>query len=296
MKALSGIALCCGVVLGACSPAQDQPANDSSVALATTAKSGAVAAGFDPATRTATVLATDFAFDAPDTITAGWTTIRLRNDGTMLHHMQLVRLDSGRTPADLEAAMKYPGPPPAWITAVGGPNAPDPGAESSSTVQLTPGQYVMLCFVDIPDHVPHFAKGMVRPFVVVEGSGDQGTEPTADVTITMADYSYAIDGDLTAGTHTIRVLNDGPQEHELAISRLAPGKTLADFETWEADMSSPPPFSALGGIVDLHPGATPAYFTVDLTPGNYALLCFIPDATDGKPHLAHGMIQEFTVR
>ena len=35
---------------------------------------------------------------------------------------------------------------------------------------------------------------------------------------------------------------------------------------------------------------------VDLTPGEYALLCFVPDAGDGKPHVAHGMVRQVTVR
>jgi hypothetical protein len=37
-------------------------------------------------------------------------------------------------------------------------------------------------------------------------------------------------------------------------------------------------------------GAT-ADFTVTLEPGDYGLLCFVPDASDGKAHLAHGMAQ-----
>ena len=37
------------------------------------------------------------------------------------------------------------------------------------------------------------------------------------------------------------------------------------------------------------------YFTADLTPGNYALLCFVPDAKDGKPHLEHGMVKQFKI-
>jgi hypothetical protein len=34
---------------------------------------------------------------------------------------------------------------------------------------------------------------------------------------------------------------------------------------------------------------------VDLASGNYGLICFVPDAKDGKPHLAHGMMQDFKV-
>jgi hypothetical protein len=35
---------------------------------------------------------------------------------------------------------------------------------------------------------------------------------------------------------------------------------------------------------------------VDLEPGQYGLICFIPDAKDGKPHSAHGMTETLTVR
>jgi hypothetical protein len=36
-------------------------------------------------------------------------------------------------------------------------------------------------------------------------------------------------------------------------------------------------------------------FTADFVPGKYALICFLPDAKDGKPHFMHGMVQEVTV-
>src|ERR1700743_238478 len=51
---------------------------------------------FDPATRKVVVHAKDFAFDAPDSISAGWTSFHVVNDGPMLHHVQIVRLDSGK--------------------------------------------------------------------------------------------------------------------------------------------------------------------------------------------------------
>ena len=28
---------------------------------------------------------------------------------------------------------------------------------------------------------------------------------------------------------------------------------------------------------------------------DYVLLCFVPDESDGRPHLAHGMLSEFRV-
>jgi hypothetical protein len=34
---------------------------------------------------------------------------------------------------------------------------------------------------------------------------------------------------------------------------------------------------------------------LQLQPGEYAFACFVPDGHDGKPHLVHGMGEDFTV-
>lgn len=291
-RLIATIALSSAVVVGACSP-KEQAAKPDSAKVAQTGATGSNGASYDPATHTATVKATEFAFAAPDTIQAGWTTFHLVNDGTMLHHMQIVRVDSGKTAADVAAALKSKGPPPKWMVEVGGPNAPDPKSQANATVNLQPGLHVLVCFVDMPDSVPHFAKGMVRPLTVVAAAG-ASAEPTADVTVTLADYNFTTTGAAKTGHHTIKVVNSGPQPHEVELIRLAPGKTLKEFSAWLAKMDGPPPASAIGGVAGIPPGAA-NYFDVDLTAGTYAFLCFLPDAKDGKPHLAHGMIKEFKV-
>jgi hypothetical protein len=139
------------------------------------------------------------------------------------------------------------------------------------------------------------AKGMVHPLTVVAATGAPAAAPTPDVTVTLADYNFTIKGALTAGKHTIKVVNDGPQQHEVEIIRLAPGKTVKDVADWMASMQGPPPANAIGGVAGLDKSMG-GFATVDLTPGNYALLCLIPDAKDGKPHVAHGMVKEFTVK
>jgi hypothetical protein len=297
---LTMLSLAAAAGLAACAP-KDAAPDSTKVAQAGKADSTAPAApaasrgAFDPATHTATIYARDYAFEAPDSIPAGMTNFHLVNDGPNLHHMQLVRLDSGKTAGDLEAAMRNPGPPPAWAVFVGGPNAPNPGASLDASMELQEGNYVMLCLVDIPAHVPHFAKGMARPFKVVAASGTPAAAPSSDVTITLADYNFLIKGALTAGKHTIRVENSGPQVHEVEIVRLAPGKTVKDLGAWMQTMEGPPPATAIGGIAATVP-ATTSYVNVDLTPGNYVLLCFVPDAKDGKTHADHGMIKEIAVK
>src|SRR5262249_28761833 len=240
----------------------------------------------------ATVHAKDFAFVAPDSIPAGWTTFHLVNDGPNIHHLQIVRLDSGKTASELAEAMKKG--PPRWAVPAGGANAPNPSGESNGTVNLAPGNYVMICVVDAPDHVMHAAKGMVHPFTVTP-SAATGTEPAADVTVSLTDYAFAVTGALSAGHHTIKVENKGPQVHELELARFAPGKTMRDLAEWAGKLNGPPPVDFIGGV----PGVIPSgggSFTVDLTPGNYVLLCFFPDAKDNKPHVEHGMAKEFAVK
>jgi hypothetical protein len=282
-------------VLAGC--AKEAPKSDST-AVAQAGASAAPAAptaSYDPTTRTAVVVAKDFAFDAPDSLPAGWTTFRMKNSGPNLHHLVLFRIEGGKTLADAEAALKNPGPPPAWLIEVGGPNAPNPGSESNATIELQPGTHLMMCFVDIPDKTPHFMKGMLRPLKVTAASG-AASPPVADVVVGMADYAFTVkNGTLSSGKHVVQVTNEGPQGHEVELVRLAPGKTVKDLLAWIGKPEGPPPGDAIGGIVGVGNGAT-GYFNVELSPGNYGFICFVSDAKDGKPHFEHGMIKEFTVQ
>ncbi len=240
-----------------------------------------------------TVVANDFAFEAPAEVPAGLTRFVLKGAGQQIHHATIAKLEGGKTAADLMAAFKTPGPPPSWVTFVGGPNVPDPGAEANATVDLTPGNYALICFVDTPDKVPHFAKGMVHGFTVT-GSSPNAMAPTADVNLVLSDYAFNFDKPLTAGRHTIKVTNSAAQDHEIQLIHLAPGKTLADMQQWIAKMDGPPPGSAVGGVASMKPG-TINYFDVELEPGEYVAICFVPDKGDGKPHFEHGMARQFTV-
>jgi hypothetical protein len=247
-----------------------------------------------PAPNTVTIVANDFAFQAPSEIPAGLTRFVLKAQGKHIHHATIARLEDGKTVTDLMAAFKAPGPPPSWVSFVGGPNVPDPGAEANATVDLAPGNYALICFVDTPDKVPHFAKGMFHGFTVTPATAAVPA-PNADISLVLSDYAFTFDKPLTAGRHTIKVENTATQDHEIELVRLAPGKTLADFEKWlAAGMAGPPPGNAVGGVAGMKPGAV-NYFDVDLTPGEYVAICFVPDHTDGKPHLMHGMVKQFSV-
>lgn len=238
-----------------------------------------------------TIHAKDYAYVAPDTVPSGVVTFSLINDGPGFHHATIFRLDSGKTISDLVASLKTPGPTPTWAVVIGGPNAPTPGSTSNATLDLVPGNYAILCLVDIPGGVPHFMKGMMHAFTAVAPNGAAtraAATPTADVDVSMADYGYTFSKPLTAGHHVFAVTNNGPQVHELEMIKLDSGKTMADLAGWLAKPAGPPPGRAIGGVSAEAPGRT-AYFAADFTAGNYVTMCMVSDAKDGKPHFMHGM-------
>jgi hypothetical protein len=266
------------------------------VALATAA--GGCAAGTDlaPATLALAYTANDFSFDGPDTAPAGLTTVTLRNDGAEMHHIALVRLNDGHTMADLIAAMGAGAAWPAWAVEVGGPNAPAPGQELAATVPLEEGTYAVLCFIPSPgDGVPHIMKGMAKELTVTAGPRQLAAQ-TPPIELVLTDYTFAFSQPLTAGMNTIRVRTASPhrQSHEAVFAKLEPGRTAAELAAWIESPNGPPPGAPIGGTAGLSPGEWNDV-TLELTPGRYAILCFIPDVGDGAPHIVHGMLTEFEI-
>jgi len=244
---------------------------------------------------TVVVTAADYRFSAPSTVPAGLVSIDLVNHGKEMHQAQIVKLEDGKTIADLEKALSSQGPPPSWIKFVGGANGVAPGGEAHAASVLTPGNYAFLCFIPSPDGKMHAAKGMVQPFTVAGGASAGASEaPHGDVTMKLTDYNFTLSKPLTPGKHTILVENAGPQPHEVVLLKLAPGKKAEDFGKWAETMKGPPPAQPLGGVTFLDKGAQGS-FTADLTAGDYGLICFVPDAKDGKPHFVHGMIKTIKV-
>src|SRR5207244_2767581 len=112
----------------------------------------------------------------------------------------------------------------------------------------------------------------------------------------LTDYDFQLSQPLTAGKHVVRVENTGAQAHEIVIAALSAGKTLQDFITWEAggEKGPLPTGEWLGGVTTLDVGGH-SQFAATFAPGSYLLLCFWPDAKDGKPHIMHGMAKQITI-
>ncbi len=243
------------------------------------------------------LVANDYGYEVEGAPSAGPVEVELVNEGHELHHAQLIRLDEGKTLADLaQADLEHA--PPSWAVMMGGPNAVEPGDSGSAYATLEAGNYAVICIIPSPDGKLHVMKGMASSFEVKPATGRRLREaPQSEVTIRLKDFAFDGPSQLHPGKHAIRVINDGPQNHEVVFVRLNEGKTAEDLFSWfRAGMVDVPPAHFVGGTVGLAPGGANT-IVEDLSAGNYLLLCFLPNtAGHGEPHLAQGMILSMAVK
>ncbi|MEP6571383.1 MAG: hypothetical protein ABJD11_01765 [Gemmatimonadota bacterium] len=243
------------------------------------------------------LVASDFAFgDLPNTLSDGPQVIRLVNRGHFAHLVEMTRLDSGRTAADLYAAVKA-NRQPAWAVDVGGPNAIFPGDSATVGVSLTPGHYAVVCWVPDSSGVPHLLHGMISTLVVSSASGPPAVEAPADDTLRLSNYRVELLSSLAAGAHVVRMENVdvAGAEHDLFVIRLHTGTTEDEALTWLDNFKGAArPFDVVGGSSAIMPGGHAEVY-LELTPGRYLILCTMPDPKDSRGHYRHGMMKSFAI-
>ena len=243
-----------------------------------------------------TITAKEYAFEVPASIGGGVVAVKLSNTGKEPHMAQLIRLNDGVTFDQLQAALQGgdPGAALSLVSVAGGIYTTPPGATQAATLDLKAGDYAVMDFGAGEDQVPYMVKGMLQPFKVTAGSSS--AEPASDVAVTLKEYSFEMPTELKAGSHTFKVSNQGAQPHEILLLKLAEGKTMADVQAALSNPESggPPPGDMVGGALAIGPGMR-SWTTLELTPGNYVAICFIPDSGDGKSHLEHGMMMPLKV-
>lgn len=261
-----------------------------------------------------TLGAGDFTFALPDTIPGGLVRVHFTNDGREDHHAQFIRLNDGVTRtqfdsvfAEVMAAVPTEGEV-AFMrlfeiaTVEGGPAPVAPGGRSDVILDLTPGEYVLACFIPSPDGTPHLAKGMRRWVTVAAPPAGSPAPPVAAGRVDMADFTFAPLPAMDSGLTVLEVTNSGQEPHEMAVMRLE-GATLDQVLAMMmepppaagAGPSGPLPFRFVGGLQAIRPGDH-GWVMLDLSPGDYALLCFVPSpAHEGRPHIGLGMVRAFTV-
>ena len=257
---------------------------------------------------------TDTGFDAPSEVAAGRVLLNVTNTASASEETasaNLALLPAGKTIEDLAAVF---GPQmatptseeeavPQWIyqaTFAGGPIVP-PGQSVQAVVDLTPGDWVL--FNDSPG-----SPQQPQPLTVT-GSAASPTameEPQADVDVQLQEYSFiGLEKPIPAGPHLWKFTNTGSQPHIMILFRGPAGITMDQIMTLLQlpEDATPPPgvpyqesdfdFNQPGSGV-LSSGQT-NWLALDLAPGTYIALCFVPDEQTGAPHAAMGMVQVFTV-
>jgi hypothetical protein len=228
-------------------------------------------------------------FTVPDSVAGGLSRVQFRNSAKGDHGAQLLYVDEGRTvEAGLRAAQAWGErgrPLPGWVHLAGGVGNVKSGETSTATQRLPAGDYVV---VDIDSNIN--AKFRVT------GDGAEGEPPSTSARIEATEYQFDSRG-LAAGRNEVRYDNAGREPHFVEGLRIKPGKTIADVRKFIRDEKGEPPFTESGLFVSaVTDGGVSQTLEVDLRPGKYALLCFVPDRKGGPPHAVKGMVSEATVR
>ncbi|MBW4436321.1 MAG: hypothetical protein KME04_04265 [Pleurocapsa minor GSE-CHR-MK-17-07R] len=244
------------------------------------------------------IAATEDGITLPEAWVSGMTAITLQNDTEIAFQPTLARFIDGATMEDFTAAMMaqdFAGML-ATVSALGSVTA-EPGESASVTYDLQAGDYLFLNFS--PAGPP-----TLIPFTVMQYEGDAVEAPEADVEIVMVDFAFAMPVELTTGDAVWHFTNEGEQTHEIVIFSVDEDATVEGVTNGvtEALMSAGPgappefPYEEAFSFIGMSPGEN-AWMNVNLEPGTYAALCFIPDVESEEmtTHLAHGMITIFTV-
>ena len=113
------------------------------------------------------------------------------------------------------------------------------------------------------------------------------------------DYGFELSSTVAAaGPVTLALTNEGVEPHQMHIAAVPEGFTaeqfIAAFET-EGEFAAFHNFDWVGGVAGVEPGATQVS-TVEIAPGHYIVLCFIPTPGEhGTSHLTLGMASELDV-
>jgi hypothetical protein len=247
---------------------------------------------------TASYTIRNMTFEGPEALPAGMTTITVINEESFDNMYALISLSEGRTLPEFFEAMAavmqgLTHITPKWIHFHGGSPI---GVDDirSYTIFLGPGTYYLVS-VGADADGPYAARGLVKVLTVT------APEPEANVRVTTQDYEFLVDGTFVSGRQTVRLENAANQIHEMLIISLPDDLTLEQYlagpteshEEHQPEAGPPFSMSQTQGLWVIDPGLT-AFVEVELTPGRYALVCFVPDA-DG-PHLMQGMAKEFSVQ
>jgi uncharacterized cupredoxin-like copper-binding protein len=125
--------------------------------------------------------------------------------------------------------------------------------------------------------------GLVAAVLLAASCGDAGQDANAGsgVAATLKDFSITLEtANVTAGSTTFDIVNDGPSSHELEVFRtdLADDALPVDGSTVADDQ-----LEIVDEVEDIAPG-TSTSLTVELPAGHYVVICNIADHYEAGMH------------
>ena len=213
----------------------------------------------------------DDSFEMPEELEAEPVRLTVQNEGEDPHITFFARLNDGSTQEDIDKAIVksvdslFP-----HITLAGNMEKVEPNASAQVTMEFPEGEYLVIDPEVKGDPLYGF-------FTVVAATGPEVERPSADYSIETGEFYFKI-SEPVSGEATVEISNAGEQSHEVGVGK-GPGGEGGEVTT----------------IFAPAPGGT-MWTTLDLKPGDYTLVCFLPDPKTQKPHLKLGMEQAFSVR
>lgn len=142
---------------------------------------------------------------------------------------------------------------------------------------------------------------------LVVACGGQAAEAPADsagaavaaapavIEVRATDFAFTAPDTFPAGLTRIRMHADGKVLHHAQLVRFDAGHAFDEYLAVLRQGDGPPPAwaHAVGGVNGADPGSSEET-SVPLVPGEYALICFIPNA-EGVPHAMLGMMKRVIV-
>lgn len=253
--------------------------------------------------------ATEYTFEVtPDPaagVKPGWTLLRFHNVGAEPHQVMFARIKDGVDLAELAAAGAGDSSGAGaieFVDMIGGVSYIGPGQDTTALVNLTEGVVMAMCYVPDSKGVAHALMGMTTMLTVsapTAGTPEAPTEPDGeDVvgTIELSGDGYRVPDQVGAGWYHVK--NTDSVLHEMALLRLGSSIDEDEAETLVADLAANETpdvdLEAVGGMGAISPGFD-GYLYLDLDPGDYLAVDFMPDPGDPRPHLLDGYHTRFSV-
>lgn len=142
-----------------------------------------------------------------------------------------------------------------------------------------------------------FDDAFFESIATIDGYRFDNCPTDAQVEVAAVEYDFEDAPDrVDAGTVAFKMSNEGQEEHEMVLFARAEGETRSFQELVELPEEETEGAVRFVGAAFAPPGGD-GVVIADLEPGDYAMACFIPvgGSEDGPPHVAEGMLAEFTV-